>query len=111
LNEHLPLRWTGLGSPTSLAPLRRPSRSTDLTTSDILSGSIKGRVVPFRYTSNEDLSRAAEDAFRTIHPQMFRRMPQTTWRVIRTCVQHHGAHTDLLDVQPRSTSVVQINYY
>jgi hypothetical protein len=112
LNKHLPARWTGRGSPTYLAPLRRSSRSTDLTTSNnSLWGSIKGRVVPLRYTSNEDLCRAAEDAFRIINPQMLRRMPQTTWRGIRLFVQHHGAHTDLLDIQPRSTSVIQINYY
>jgi hypothetical protein len=29
-----------------------------------------GRIVPLRYTSNEDLRRAAEDAFRAINPQM-----------------------------------------
>jgi len=114
LNEYLPVLWTGRGSPTSLAPLRRPSRSTDLTTSDnSLWGSIKGRVVPLRYTSNEDLRRAAEDAFRTINPQMPRRMPQTTCRGIRLCVPHHGARKDLLVlyIQPRSTPVIQINYY
>ena len=50
-----------------------------------------------RYNNNEDLSRAVEDAFRTITPKMPRRMSQRTWRRIRLCVQHQGAHTDQLD--------------
>ena len=112
LNEHLPARWNGRGSPTSLAPLRRPSLITDLTSSDnFLWGSIKGRVVSLRCTSNEGLCRAAEDAFRTINPQMLRRMPKTTWRTIRLCVQHCGVHTEPLDIQPSSTLVILVNYY
>ena len=44
-----------------------------------------------------DLRRAVEDVFRTITPKMLRRMSQRTWRHIRLCVQHQGAHTDPLD--------------
>jgi hypothetical protein len=63
-------------------------------------GIIKGRVAARRYNNNnnEDLRRAVEDAFRTITPKMLRRMSQRTWRRIRLCVQHHGAHTDSLDM-------------
>lgn len=111
LNEYLAALWTGRGSPSSLAPLRS-SPSTDLTTSDnALWGIIKGRVVPLRYTSNEYLRRAVADAFRTVNPQMLRRMPKTTWRGICLCVQHHGTHTDPLDIQPSGTSVILSTYY
>jgi len=57
---------------------------------------IKGRVAAHRYNNNEDLRRAVEDAFRTITPKMLRRMSHRTWRRIRLCVQHQGAHTDSL---------------
>jgi hypothetical protein len=88
LNKHIPARWIGRGSSTSLAPFTRPPRSPDLTTSDnSLWGSIKDREILLRYTSNEDMHRAAEDACRTITPQMLRRTPQTTWRGVRLCVQ------------------------
>ena len=33
-----------------------------------------------------------------MNPQMLRRMPKTTWRVIRLCVQYYGAHTDPLAI-------------
>jgi hypothetical protein len=109
VNEHLPARWNDRGSPTSLAPLRRLSLITDFTTSDsFLWGSL---LVPLRYTDNEDLFRAAEDVFLTINPQMLRRMPKTEWRAICLCVQHYGAHTDPQDIQPCSTSVIQVNFY
>jgi hypothetical protein len=99
LNDHLPARWIGRGSPTSLASVTSPPRSPELSTSgSSLWGNIKGRVVPLRYTSNGDMHRAAEDVFRTITSQMLRYVPQTTWRGIRLCVQHQGAHTDPLDV-------------
>lgn len=99
LNEHFPGRWIGRGSPTSPAPLPWPPRSPDLTTPDnSLWGIIKGRVAARRYNNNEDLRRAVEDAFRTITPKMLRRMSQRTWRRIRLCVQHQGAHTDSLDM-------------
>ena len=51
-----------------------------------------------RYNNFKDLRRAVEDAFRTINPKMLQRMSQRTWRRIRLCVQHHGAHTVSLDV-------------
>jgi hypothetical protein len=35
----------------------------------------------------------------TITPQMLRRMSHRTWRHIRLCSEHDGAHTDPLDVQ------------
>jgi len=95
LNDRFPGRWTGRGSPTSPAPLPWPPRSPDLTTPDIsLWGVIKGRVAARRYNNNEDFRRAVEDAFRTITRNMFRRMSQRTWRRIRLCVQHEGAHTN-----------------
>ena len=100
LNEHFPGCWIGRGSPTSPAPLPWPPRSPDLTTPDnSLWGIIKGRVAARRYNNNnEDLPRAVEDAFCTITPKMLRRMSQRTWRRIRLCVQHQGAHTDSLDM-------------
>jgi len=61
-------------------------------------GTIKGIVAARRYNNNEDLRRAVEDAFRTVTPKMLRRMSHRTWRRIRLCVQHHGAHTDPLDI-------------
>ncbi|GFG29661.1 hypothetical protein Cfor_02972 [Coptotermes formosanus] len=93
-------RWIGHGSPTSPAPLPWPPRSPDLTTSEnSLWGIIKGRVAARRSNNNnEDLRRAVEDAFRTITPKMLQRMSQRTWRRIRLCVQHQGAHTDSLDM-------------
>ena len=61
-------------------------------------GTIKGIVAARRYSNNEDLRRAVEDAFRTVTPKMLRRVSQRTLRRIRLCVQHHGAHTDPLDM-------------
>jgi len=99
LNEHFPCRWIGRGTPTSPAPLPWPPHSPDLTTPDnSFWGIIKGRVATRRYNNNEDLRRAVEDAFRTITPKMLRHMSQRTWRRIRLCVQHEGAHTDSLDM-------------
>jgi len=99
LNERFPGRSIGRGSPTSPAPLPWPPSSPDLTTPDnSLLGVIKGRVAARRYNNNEDLRRAVEDAFRTITPKMLRRMSRRTWRPIRLCVQHQGAHTDSLDM-------------
>ncbi|GFG30996.1 hypothetical protein Cfor_07983 [Coptotermes formosanus] len=99
LNEHFPCRWIGRGLPTSPAPLPWPPRSPDRTTPDSsLWGIIKGRVAARRYNNNEELRRAVEDALRTITPKMLRRMSQRTWRRIRLCVQHQGAHTDSLDM-------------
>jgi len=46
----------------------------------------------------EDLHRAVEDAFHTVTPKMLRHMSQRTWRRIRLCVRHQGAHTDSLDM-------------
>jgi hypothetical protein len=100
LNEHFPGHCCGRGSPTSLAPLPWPPRSADLTTSDnSLWGIIKGRAAARRYNNNnEDFRRAMEDAFRTVTLKMLRCMSQRTWRRIRLCVQHQGAHTDSLDM-------------
>ena len=99
LNEHFLGRWIGRGSPTSQASLPWPPRSPDLTTPDnSLWGIIKGRVAARRYNKNEDLCRAVEEAFRKVTPKMLRRMSQRTWRSIRLCVQHQGAHTDSPDM-------------
>jgi len=99
LNERFPGRLIGRGSTTSPAPLTWPTSSPDLTTPDnSLLGIIKGRVAARRYNNNEDLHRTVEDAFHTIIPKMLRRMSQRTWRRIRLCVQHQGAHTDSLDM-------------
>jgi hypothetical protein len=79
LNEHFPGRWIGRGSSTSPAPLPWPPRSSDRTTSDnSLWGSIKGRVAARLFTYDEELPRAAEDAFRKISSEMHRRMSQRT---------------------------------
>jgi len=95
----VPGRWIGHGSPTSPAPFPWPPHSPELTTPDnSLWGIIKGRVAVRHYNNNEDLHRAVEDAFRTITPKMLRRMSHRTWRCIRLCVQHQGAHTDSLDM-------------
>jgi hypothetical protein len=71
LKEHFPGRWIGRGSPTSPAPLPRPSLSPDITTPDNwFRGIIKGKVAARRYNNIEDLRRAVEDAFRKITPIM-----------------------------------------
>ncbi|GFG31668.1 hypothetical protein Cfor_04831 [Coptotermes formosanus] len=99
LNERFPGCWIGRGSPTSPESLPWPPRNPDRTTPDnLLWGIIKGRVAAHHYNNNKDLRRAVEDYFHTITPKMLRRMSQKTWRHIRLCVQHHGAHTDSLDV-------------
>ena len=56
------------------------------------------RATARRYTIKEELRRAVEDAFRTITPQMFRRMSRRTWRRIRLPVQHHGPRADPLAI-------------
>lgn len=96
LKEHFPSRWIGRGSSTSPVPLPWPPLSPDRTTPDnSLWGSIKGRVAAYLYTYDEELPRAAEDAFRKIISQKHRRMSQ---RRVRLCFQHQGAHTDPLNV-------------
>lgn len=87
------------------------ARSPDITTlDDFLWGSIKGRLGACCYITNKELGTAVEDAFHTIVPWMLQRMSQRTWRCIRLYVQHQGAHTDPLDMQPRSAQVIQTNY-
>jgi len=99
LNEHFPGRCIGRGSPTSPASLPWPPRSPGFTIPDnSFWGIIKGRVAAHRYNNNEDLRIVVEDAFRTVTPKMLRYMSRRTWRRIRLCVQHEGAHTDSLDM-------------
>ena len=72
LNEHFPGRWIDRGSSTSPALLPLPQHSPDRTTPDnSLWGSIKERVATCLYTYDEELLRAAEDAFRKITSPMF----------------------------------------
>ncbi|KAJ4440474.1 hypothetical protein ANN_08615 [Periplaneta americana] len=96
LNEALPGRWVGRGSPALPAPLAWPPRSPDLTKCDnSLWGFIKGIVSQNRYNTTDELKGVVKQAFTQVTPAMLRKMSHRTWRrrPIILCHENDGTQT------------------
>jgi hypothetical protein len=92
LSEHFSV-WIGRS-----APLSWPPRSPDLTTCDNwLWSFVKEHVSHIRMQNIAELKQTVLTAFSLITQQMLRKASKRTWRRMKICVKHEGAHTEKYD--------------
>ena len=92
LNETLPLRWMGRGSPN----MPWPPRSPDLTPCDyFMWGFLKSKVYKSKPTTIQDLKSRIQEAFQEITLEMCRKVIENYQHRLTALTQNGGCHVEV----------------